>query len=403
MKPSLLSIGHLGILILLILPTIAGAGPLEGSCRLGPQPAASLLLPYFEVDLGNPEGSNTLMSIGTSVEVPTLARVTLWTDWAIPVYSFDVALPPHGVQTLNLRDVVQRGKVPVTGFGTPVKNCASPLENPPLNGAVRSEIQKWLTGQPASSDGLCRGSSRGETSVAVGFATVDILRDCSETVRYPTDEGYFTADDTGLAAPANWLYGDWFLVDPSRDLAQGAELVHLVADPEFFEANALPTFYAGLSNASTFDARLPLSSEWQARFFQGGAFDGGTEFLLWLGALEPGEPLECGLFPSFRDILTPVHQFRVRTEGGEDLSDVTPLLYRSVPALTRRFSLEDLTLAEIPSSGLLEITSFATCGTCSPPEHFPLQAWVIPLYSAEQRFSVGVNAVRLDDLCVEEP
>jgi hypothetical protein len=401
MKSLSRNVCRLGAYALWGLSVIAGTGLADASCLLGPQPAASLLLPYFEVDLGDPEGSNTLMSIGNSSEVPALARVTLWSDWAVPVYAFDVALPGHGLQTLNLRDVVARGKIPVTGFGEPIRNCASPLENPPLNGAVLSEIQKGLTGKPGTADGLCRGSDRGETSVAVGYVTVDILRDCSQTIRYPTDEGYFGRDDTGLAAPANWLYGDWFLVEPSGDLAQGGELVHLVADPDFFEGKIVPSFYNTFSNDSVADGRLPLSSRWQTRFFQGGAFDGGTEFLLWLGPLEPGVPLECGLNPPSDSILSLIHQFRIRSESGEDFFELTPNIYRSAPAYTRRFRMDELNLTGSPTSGLLEIFNYATCGVCSPPEQFPMQSWVIPLYTAEQRFSVGMNAVRLDDLCVE--
>ena len=400
MKPPRALLACLSLL-LLMLPATAGAGPLESSCRLGPQPAASLLLPYFEVDLDNPEGPTTLMSIGNSSGLPVLARVTLWSDWAIPVYSFDLALPGNGLQTLNLRDVIERGRLPETNIEGQIRgNCSAPLENPSLRGAVRAEIQKWLTGQPASSDGLCRASDRGETSLAVGYATVDVLTDCSEILRYATDEGYFAADGTGLAGYDNVLYGDWFLVDSSRDLSQGAELVHVVADPEFFEGKTLPTFYGGFTDDPTADARRPSSSEWQARFFEGGAFDGGTEFLLWLNPLSPVEPRPCGSGVIMDNVFAPVHQFRIRTEEGTNFFDTNPTVFRTSPALTRRFQTDELFIPD-STTGLLEITSYATCPICSPPEQRTLQAWVIPIYSAEQRFSIGTNAVQLNDLCVE--
>ena len=43
-------------------------------------PAATLLLPYFEVDLANPDGVTTLFSVNNASAAPQLAHVTFWTD-----------------------------------------------------------------------------------------------------------------------------------------------------------------------------------------------------------------------------------------------------------------------------------------------------------------------------------
>ncbi|MDX1632282.1 MAG: hypothetical protein R3234_10495, partial [Thermoanaerobaculia bacterium] len=83
-------------------------------CLVGPGKAASLLIPYFEVDLANPQATTTLFAIGEGVSTPTLARVVLWTDWGIPTLAFDVYLDPLDVQTVNLRDVFD-GTIPSTG------------------------------------------------------------------------------------------------------------------------------------------------------------------------------------------------------------------------------------------------------------------------------------------------
>ena len=61
--------------------TAAPAGPLPGNCRVGNQPAATLLIPYFEVDLAHPKGATTLMSVNNSSSMPQIARVVMWTDW----------------------------------------------------------------------------------------------------------------------------------------------------------------------------------------------------------------------------------------------------------------------------------------------------------------------------------
>ncbi len=58
-------------LVAALAPLPALAGPLSGSCLVGNRPAASLLFPYFEVDLAAGDGTTTLISIGrTSEETP---------------------------------------------------------------------------------------------------------------------------------------------------------------------------------------------------------------------------------------------------------------------------------------------------------------------------------------------
>src|SRR3954462_10550019 len=68
-----------------LLATVpSAAGVLEGNCRLANQPAPTLLIPYFEVDLNNLSGQNTLFSVNNSSYKPALARVVQWTDWGVP-------------------------------------------------------------------------------------------------------------------------------------------------------------------------------------------------------------------------------------------------------------------------------------------------------------------------------
>ncbi|HEY0781016.1 MAG TPA: hypothetical protein VGE98_01065, partial [Thermoanaerobaculia bacterium] len=84
--------------ILLATPR-AQAGMLAGNCRVSDQPAATLLLPYFEVDLDAPNGATTIVSINNASPKSELARVVLWTDWGIPTLAFDVYLTGYDVQT----------------------------------------------------------------------------------------------------------------------------------------------------------------------------------------------------------------------------------------------------------------------------------------------------------------
>src|SRR6187549_2594512 len=81
-------------------------------------PAATLLLPYFEVDLNSTSGVNTLFSINNASASAALAHVTVWSDQSIPVLDFDVYLTGYDIQTISLREVLQNGNLPRTAsFG----------------------------------------------------------------------------------------------------------------------------------------------------------------------------------------------------------------------------------------------------------------------------------------------
>jgi hypothetical protein len=77
-------------------------------------PAATLLLPYFEVDIVDPNGVNTLFSINNASATAVLAHVTVWSDQSVPVLDFDVYLTGYDVQMINLRDIFVNGNLPRT-------------------------------------------------------------------------------------------------------------------------------------------------------------------------------------------------------------------------------------------------------------------------------------------------
>jgi len=74
-------------------------------------PAATLLVPYFEVDLTNPGGKTTLFSVNNASATAVLAKVTMWTDLGVPTLSFSIYLTGYDVQTVNVRDLFD-GSVP---------------------------------------------------------------------------------------------------------------------------------------------------------------------------------------------------------------------------------------------------------------------------------------------------
>ncbi|MCP4246856.1 MAG: hypothetical protein GY778_07385, partial [bacterium] len=102
----------------LVIACLAVAGPpvTAEMCALDVVPAATLLLPYFEVDLEAEPGAgvNTAFTIHNALPVLTIAHVSLWTDWSQPVLNWDIFLTGYDAQTVDLYDVFVNGNLPVT-------------------------------------------------------------------------------------------------------------------------------------------------------------------------------------------------------------------------------------------------------------------------------------------------
>src|SRR6185436_12652120 len=114
----------------------------DDSCDIAVQPAATLLLPYFEVDFKSPASTakTTLFTVQNVSNLPQIAQVTLWTDWGFPALNFNIFLTGYDVQGINLYDVFARatiapGAVPGTG-GTSNKN---PVPLNPTSGSQPAE------------------------------------------------------------------------------------------------------------------------------------------------------------------------------------------------------------------------------------------------------------------------
>src|SRR5687768_18492082 len=83
----------------------------DDSCDLAVTPAATLLLPYFEVDLASPtpEARTTVFNVINVSPMRQIARATIWTDWAYPVLTFNIPLTGYDVEAVNLRELIARG------------------------------------------------------------------------------------------------------------------------------------------------------------------------------------------------------------------------------------------------------------------------------------------------------
>ncbi|HEX2223875.1 MAG TPA: hypothetical protein VHN15_06695 [Thermoanaerobaculia bacterium] len=397
---------------------VAGLGLLLGTapvgaatCALDNLPAATLLLPYFEVDLANPQGRTTLFSVNNADDQAVLAHVVLWTDLAVPTLAFDVYLTGYDIQTVNLRDVFE-GRLPRTADepndladlispGGPLSweaahpGCVGVLPPPPVPASLLEHVRAAHTGRASPIlPGACAGIAHGD-QVARGYVTIDVVRTCTQLV--PGSPGYFGPN--GIAGTANVLWGDSYHVDPAGRFAHGENLVRIEADPAAFGPGDM-TFYGRYVGYSGADGREPLATTWATRFLRGGAFSGGTDLVIWRDPGRPAEMFACGAEPSWQ----PLFQGRVTSfdeeesieeyGGGFFLTPVPPNFGRPFAFAAGRVKLEDFNLLTSHDFGwfFLDLAQ-------SEREAARAQSWVGTVFSAEGVFSAGLKATALDSSC----
>src|SRR5258708_18375921 len=97
----------------------------DDSCDVKVGPAATLLLPYFQVDVSGTSGQTTLFTVTNVTRHPQIAHVTLWTDYAYPVITFNLYLTGYDVQGINLSDVIVPGPIAPLNGTTPATTPGS--------------------------------------------------------------------------------------------------------------------------------------------------------------------------------------------------------------------------------------------------------------------------------------
>jgi hypothetical protein len=107
---------RLALVLTLLSLLVLGGQTFAEDCTIDAVPAATLLVPYFAVDLSAPpgEGVDTLFSINNASAAPTIAHVSIWSDWSQPVLDFDIFLTGYDAQAVSLYQVFVNGNLPVT-------------------------------------------------------------------------------------------------------------------------------------------------------------------------------------------------------------------------------------------------------------------------------------------------
>ena len=283
--------------------SVSAAGPStranDDSCDIALLPAATLLLPYFEVDFTDVTDQVTLFTVTNVTHVSQIARVTLWTDYSYPVLTFNIYLTGYDTQSISLFDVIAKGIIG-SGTGTSISHAGAFSDpNTQLDETSCANLPGTLDAslvarmQLAFTEGVASGacdSIGGAHENAIGYATIDVVGNCSTA--NPADAQYFTND----IRFDNVLIGDYQQVSSKvRTYAEVSPMVHIRAIPEGgtptlrrdageqFENRFPQTFYGRFQNPLTpaADARQPLPSRFAVRWINGGPGQFETRLKVW--------------------------------------------------------------------------------------------------------------------------
>jgi hypothetical protein len=394
----------------------------DDSCDISLLPAATLLLPYFEVDVASATGQTTLVTITNTSNAEQIAHVTLWTDWGYPVIDFPIYLTGYDVQSISLFDVIARGLIAPpngTGFGSPVgelsddntlvdeESCRFLLRDIP-DAYVERMKSAFTNGRVAALGNLpaCEhvGSTRSahRNGNAIGYATIDVMRACIAA----------TAEDPEFYDALlfeNVLVGDYQQVDSTNQLAESSPLVHIRAVPEGGTAASRPatnlqrTFYSRhqAGPVKTRDGRQPLPSTFAGRWIAGGTGSFQTSFKIWREGSTGPDP-SCDDYDLNNEMEL---EEMVRFDEDENFTYFNSGL--GDPPIVQVPKLSATSLADIEDS---DVFPFNDLGSVAGWMYFNLdvpggdspyarQAWVVASMRAQGRFSADADVNALGNGC----
>lgn len=209
--------GAMVIVVCLAAPTTAEL------CTIDAVPAATVLIPYFEVDLnklgpfGSSNGSkldNTKVTLINNSDQSIIVHVILWTNLSLPTLNFDIPLTGWDEHDMDI-DAIFNGVLPIPSGSHPsgCTQCGGPSPTGPEHGfgcanvspadsVTVQDVRNAHAGRSSSFYGGCMGRSTGG-NLATGYITMDVASACSRI--FPNESGYFESGGNGIATNDNVL------------------------------------------------------------------------------------------------------------------------------------------------------------------------------------------------------
>jgi len=408
----------------------------DDSCDISVAPAATLLLPYFDVNLANGQADDTLWTVTNVSNLPQIAHVTVWTDRSYPVLDFNIFLTGYDVQSISMFDVLVNGRL--SGLdGTTSDEDIQPVgersadndDNPLLDisncdilarqipptslAPIVSALTTGLYAPAGCTTAATRIGNLQADGHARGYITVDVAESCGTD--FPTDALYYSTE----ILFDNVLIGDYQQVDRTNNFAQGNPMVHIRAIPEGgdvgttgtpgFVTNFDRTFYSRYQAGGVADRRQPLPSTFAARWINGGVGQLNTSYKIWREGVT-GNSLACAGYTANASLAVTE---LVRFDEEENPTTFTPDVIIS-PVPTGGVSLPETSKTAVDNSGVLYPPNPDSAlagwmylnldiGNAPSPvgaaAAMASQNWVIVSMAAEGRFSVDYDAAWLGNGC----
>jgi hypothetical protein len=432
----------LAIMALLTCVVAGPAGAADGDARrISNEPAATLLIPYFEAQVpkkigGKPSGVTTLVTVGNASASAGLMHVTIWTDLGIPVLNFDLYMTGYDQVTFDMQDVLN-GKIPFTAddgldqadTGNPADGISnqgpisqdinfpgttgpcrpavngSPAVDTPLDATVIAHLRAALTGNASPLLNGCAGLHYNDKKpIARGYITIDDINQC--TTADPNQLEYYN-----VIGVRNIWWGEYMTLDRSKKIGRGDNAVHIRAetnDAETLGPGAY-TFYTRFEGVASTAVRQPLATTFFAPFDnvpKDPTYPQGTSFIVWRDPkVSSVAPFPCGTtppwFPLQQDDLVAFDE----QENPEDLSffpptpPAPPVPIVPFPAATQLVKLDTVAFPTTFTRGQLYLNLNTTVAAASNvPFEAPgiMQNWVIAVRDNKNKYSVGTRATNLD-------
>jgi hypothetical protein len=288
--------------LLLCLPALASAA----LCTIDSAPAATLLVPYFEVSNDCAAASPSLttrLSFTNTAAIAKLTHVTVWSNAGVPVLDFDVYLQGYAQQEIDVRRLLCQGWLPRTGMGvsSPGSRAGGEINYPgcnntsnPANGspvysedgsipaAELSSLRAALSGAPDPVGGQCSGFAEPDGRMT-GYVTIDVVTGCNAPTPFAAGFDTMLDDD-------NVLFGQAVIEDGAQNSSIAFGAVPLEAASGTQLAGAVGFYGTGSS------PREPLPVAWQVdRAPTSGA--NGNEMIVWRGSTVARSAFACGTTP----------------------------------------------------------------------------------------------------------
>ncbi|MBL0029662.1 MAG: hypothetical protein IPO95_11610 [Rhodanobacteraceae bacterium] len=369
-----MSLRKLGALLFALLPLQAHAefGTIDDV------PAATLLIPHFEVDTLNRTGVNTVITLTNASASAAVAQVTLWTDEALPTARFGIYLTGYDQQTIDLQNVFNRFPPVTADAGSDTGDTSNPDDGisnkgdfsqdinfpgavPPCS-AAPSDIELLITYDvKAAHTGLASlnyfGGSCGAINygdgIARGYVTIDTVTQC--TTDSPYETAFFPG---GIADRRNILMGSYVISNANGSRMVAANAVHVESR---YVAGPAPSYglYSSLTNYSTVSEREALPTAWAGR-----AVAGKTDLNYWR---DPGQKITpvagCAVPAAFP---LPLRDLSVFSGNGTNTANPAGALF---PYASGRVAGSALSLAASP--GWL----FANLNSTTDPDPMNANDW----------------------------